>query len=158
MMDFESVENALYAIREEKYVVLRTFEDFGKKSFLTNHPDIDLLCEDVTAVVQCLHAIPRAKSDDKVHYYVLIGGNKVPVDIRRPGDGYYCETWEKDILAKRVKKDKYYVMDSENYFFSLLYHARIQKASFSNDYINRLIELGRRIGVEFSEIHSVPRI
>ena len=48
----------------------------------------------------------------------------------------------KNILNNRVYNEKgFFTLDKENYFYSLLYHALIQKLDFSEDYRKRLINM-----------------
>lgn len=63
------------------------------------------------------------------------------VDIRSVGDGYYCEEWEDAILKQRVPHECFYVMNEENHFYSLIYHAIFQKSALSDEYRLRLSEM-----------------
>ena len=51
---------------------------------------------------------------------------------------------EEDILKNRVwNKKGFYTLNDEDYFYSLLYHALIQKLDFSDDYKNRLKNMNK---------------
>ena len=57
------------------------------------------------------------------------------------GDGYNCQNWQKEMLDRRVLKDGFYVMSEQDYFYSLIHHAILQKRSFSDEYRFRLTEM-----------------
>lgn len=138
---------------ELKYLVLRNYENLLEpEMYLDGHGDIDLLCEDSSLLSEAVGAIPNPPKsstleDDKVHYKIFIDSQSVSLDLRQVGDGYYCENWERDLLDRRVKKDCFYVMNEEDYFYTLIYHAILQKRSFSEEYRLRLIEMSKKLGL-----------
>ncbi len=122
-----------------KYVVLRNYDELFEADFLKNHADIDFLCENADQFVRCADAVPRGKKNDRVHFKVQIDGIFVPIDVRETGDNYYDAAWEADMLNTRVLyKDFCYILDHENYYYSLCYHALLQKRTFSNEYRSKL--------------------
>jgi hypothetical protein len=125
-----------YLNQREKYLVLRNYESLSDVGLLDEHPDIDVLCEDVGSFLLSAGAIPRTKNKkDKVHQKVLIDDRFVSLDVRYIGDGYYDKNWQIEMLNHRLLMNNFcYVMDKENYFYSLIYHAIIQKHDISNDY------------------------
>ncbi len=135
------------------YLVLRNYENFHKPEiFINGHGDVDMLCDDSQAIVSLIDAISKRPDEyplrgDGIHYYIIVGENEVSLDLRQIGDGYYCDKWEKDMLENRVMHDGFYVMDNENYFYSLIYHAILQKKFLSDDYINRLTCMANQINV-----------
>lgn len=147
-----SVKEMFEGMEKCEYVILRNWEEFPEALTLNGHEDIDLLCSDVEQTIQAMKAVPIRKSN--VHFAVTIGQRTISVDIRHIGDGYYDKDWETDMLFKRQKfKDLCYVLDSENYFFSLLYHALIQKPFIKEDYIERLTKF--RGGIERKEFENI---
>ena len=147
---FTDLSEVFDAISKCEYVVLRNYEDFSNMDFLKSHPDIDLLCRDREPLIQALSLKTRRKREDKIHYYVLVNDVKVAVDLRCVGDGYLDEPWEDNILQNRVAYENYYIMDDENYFYSLVYHVTVQKNSIADDYKERLRILGDKIGIIFN--------
>ena len=149
-IDFFSILNA----RGTDYLVLRNYENLTETDsfFLDGHPDIDILCRDSMEIVNSINAqttrkdIPPFKGDG-THYYIFIEGKKVSLDLRFPGDGYYCQTWEEDMLQRKRMVDGFYVMAPEDYFFSLIYHAVVQKRVFTEEYRIRLIEMAADLGL-----------
>lgn len=149
LKDYRSLDDFFDSISECNYSVLRNYEDFADMDFLNSHPDLDLLCDNVTKLVASSGLVPKKKNDN-THFCVMIAGVKVPVDLREIGDGYYCSAWEKAMLASRVKNERFYVLDDKNYFYSLLYHAFIQKDVIAPEYKVRLKGLADKIGIDFS--------
>ena len=118
------------------YIVLRNYEELMHESFINSHPDIDFLCENKNDLVEAINAQNRLDYEDGVHYKVLVGDIYVPIDIREIGDGYYDDKWERDMLkSKTLYQGIIFAPNDENYYYSLLYHAIIQKDKISEDYM-----------------------
>lgn len=129
-----------------KYIVLRNQEELLEDDFLFNHSDIDFLCEDRDKFIEFLKSFPREKKNDKIHHAINIDGQIVPIDLRYVGDGYYDAEWEKKMLESRqMFNNLCYVMSLENYYYSLLYHALIQKRKISSDYVARLENMRKNL-------------
>ena len=50
------------------------------------------------------------------------------------------------LSSKIMHPNGFYIMKQENYFYSLIYHALLQKKVFSEDYKERLAVMGREFG------------
>lgn len=152
---FSRIEAFFEALNQAglKYLVLRNYENLLEpEMYLNGHGDIDILCEDSDLLATTVGAKPcppksSAKQDDKIHYMIFVNNQSVSLDLRQVGDGYYCEKWERDLLDRRVKKDCFYVMNEEDYFYTLIYHAILQKQVFSEEYRSRLIEMSAKLGL-----------
>ncbi len=135
------------------YVILRNFEQFPEKFNSEEHKDIDILTDDH---LQLPYIIDQRKPRDDeiiVPSTVNIGNETILFDIRYVGDRYYDEKWSKDILSRRVLSPKrFYIPNTEDHFYSLLYHMIIHKSKLSNDYIQKLVDL-----VEISEIKNIQK-
>lgn len=140
-----SVEELFHAMNQYgEYVVLRNYEQFPESLTLGGHEDIDLLCQEPQRMAKVMRAEPVKGSI--VHHTIQINERVIPVDIRHVGDGYYDENWERSMLIrKKVFKGIYQILDQEDYYYSLMYHAVIQKPFVANDYFNRLKKLGEKI-------------
>jgi len=140
------------------YLVLRNYENLLEPQFYVDgHGDLDLLCADSQEIVRLLDAQTDRKDQypfkgDGIHYYIYIGGERVSLDLRYVGDDYYCLEWEKDLLNNRVMHNGFYVMDRESYFYTLIYHSVLQKASLSAEYLSRLSIMAQSIGLEISQL------
>lgn len=145
MWKWDSLKDLFTKLTEMDYVILRNHETLEEE--VNAGGDIDILCAEKTYVVDQIHAYKRVLEDVVFNYFIIIGDKKIPIDIREVGDGYYDEKWEKNMLKKKVKTAKYYIMDDENYKYSLLYHALLHKFTIKEIYINRLESMfGIRIG------------
>lgn len=134
---FQSLEEFFSAIDKTGFLVLRNFDDITEDR-LDTPEDIDVLCESRDEFIRLSGARLCRNDENCNNYYVLIRGKKLRVDIRDIGDGYYDAAWEKDMLAKRVKKGSFYIMEEQDYLHALLYHAVIQKPAFSDKYFSIL--------------------
>lgn len=134
-----------------KYLVLRNYENMlNPELYMEGHGDIDLLCSEGQALAKAIGAreyVNNKKCGDGVHYYVIIAGQHVSVDLRSVGDGYYCKKWQNEMLERRVLNECFYVMDAVDYFYSLVYHSILQKRKFTEEYKGRLSLMAHNIGL-----------
>lgn len=112
---------------------------------MAGHGDIDLLCRNAYETVEAIKAMPcnpeLGRMGDNTHFYIMYCGQKVSIDVRSLGDGYFCEPWEAAMLKNRVRHECFYIMDEENRLYSLIYHAIFQKPSLSEEYLGRLLSM-----------------
>lgn len=140
-----------------RYLVMRNYENLLEpEMYVGGHGDIDLLCDDSQAIVRLIDAQPltpdkRNLRGDGIHYSIEVDGHSVQLDLRQIGDGYYCQKWENELLERRVKHDCFYVMSNEDYFYTLTYHAILQKRSLSDEYRSRLLEMARQLKLTVEE-------
>lgn len=146
--NWQSLEELFDAIKNEKYIVLRNYETLYADVTNAAHPDIDFLCENMELFCKALCAVPKSGKDDGVHYKIFVADKKIDIDLRHLGDGYYDLPWEQELLEHReLFEGGLYVPDHENYFYSLLYHALIQKFEVSADYQMRLAAFDEKFDV-----------
>lgn len=136
MWKWKSLEEFLEELNQLEYLILRNYETLMEEIDLGG--DIDILCADKQYLVNQIHALPIITGDNVFNYSVMIEDKKIPIDIREIGDGYYDAKWEKNMLANRLKAEKYYVLDNENYKYSLLYHVMIHKLIIPEKHIKKL--------------------
>lgn len=154
--DIKEVFNIL-SYENISYLVLRNYEKLLEpEMYVDGHGDIDLLCANSQEIVQSLGAKTDRKDQppfigDGTHYFIFVAGQRVSLDLRYIGDDYYCEKWEKDLLDRRVKFNGFFIMNDEDYFYSLIYHAVLQKESLSEEYLSRLLSMAAKLGVSLSE-------
>lgn len=120
-------------------------EDF----FVDGHEDIDILCEDVVKFLEASKVFCKMVPEDDIHFVTFIAEKMIPVDLRHQGDNYYDSTWEKDILARRKMADNgnWYVMSEEDYYYTVIYYAILQKNEVNSQYIDKLSEMAEKLGV-----------
>ncbi len=141
------------------YIILRNYEELEKGNMLMDeHDDIDFLCDDQQNMRELLGAVYRPITGNFDHFFISVGGEQVKIGIRYVGDLYYDTEWEQAMLAHRVwNQAGFYVMDEENYFYSLLYHALVQKKKLSEDYAGRLQTMGSAFGVHLQSEEDYVR-
>lgn len=124
------------------YLVLRNWDDlFEEKIYGDGHEDIDILCRDLESFMNLTGGKPVFNSKYRNNYIVHIGILKVRFDVRFVGDGYYPQKWEDDMLRNRKLNDAgVYIPSDEDYFYSLAYHALLQKPVFSEEYQKKVEE------------------
>lgn len=134
------------------YLILRNYDNLLEKDmYMDGHGDVDMLVGNSDEVKNVLGAQTFAShGDDGTHYYVMIDGQRVSLDLRSVGDGYYCRKWQQELLERRVLHNGFYVMCPEDYFYSLIYHAVLQKPYLSDDYKRRLVVMAEGLGVDVS--------
>ena len=139
------------------YLVLRNFDNLLKESmYMDGHGDVDMLVTDSHAVAKILDAgTYELHGDDGIHYWIEVNKKKVSLDLRFVGDGYYCKKWENEMLERRVNHDGYFIMQYQDYFYSLIYHAILQKKEFSEEYQYRLGIMSKQINVKLPDSPNV---
>lgn len=128
-----------------QYVVLRNFESLPDS--LDRDREIDVLCRnahDLAALVNAVKETPRGPGS---RYVCQVGGERVYFDIRHVGDGYLDRGWQSAILGRHEWRGGIIpVPRRDDYFFSLLYHAKIQKPAVKESYRPRLATLAHELG------------
>lgn len=162
MIEYDNIADMFARLNESgvPYVVLRNFDNLLEDSiYMAGHGDIDMLCLDMKQTVDAIKAKPSnpelGEYGDGTHFYIVYKSKKVSVDVRSVGDGYYCEAWEKNILATRVQHECFYIMNDENHLYSLIYHAIFQKPALSEEYQQRLSYMIGRNSSESELIDSL---
>lgn len=141
------------------YLVLRNYDDLPNKS---SQGDIDFLCEDSQWLASAANVQQNINRSYKGH--VDVGGEKIPVDIRFVGDGYYSAAWEKDVLRRKAFHDGMYIPRADDYFFTLLYHCKVHKRLVSEKYHMILHQLAESMNfdwfknVDISDDNEVGKI
>jgi len=153
---WKDINELLYTLNHTcKYVILRNFEKFPSDIQLGEHSDIDLLCESYISTKLILNGKETSLFSQRVQNKVKVADSFVNVDIRHIGDNYYDRAWEKDILERRICcRSLFYSPSKEDYLYSLMYHALIQKGVVSNDYISRVKDLCNDIGLKTIDLKN----
>ncbi len=126
---WDSIEQLFYTLNNTiNYVVLRNFDNIPEEYHVPNHNDIDLLVSNYKKASIIINGKNTQGHKNCVHHHVKINNIMVPFDFRYVGDNYYDEKWQKNILNnKKLNKNLFYTPNDTDYFYSLLYHATIQK-------------------------------
>lgn len=122
------------------YAVLRNGEEISRDGFVTSGQDIDLICENKNKFMKlCGNTKWANRLTINNNIVVMIQGEKIPIDIYQPGDGYYDVEWEKEMLkARYLTENGIYILSEEDLFFSTAYHALYHKDTFKKKYREKL--------------------
>ena len=139
------------------YLVLRNWDDiFDEGIYGNGHEDIDILCRNLDLFVELTDANRVHSSIYRDNFVVKIGKMSVRFDVRHVGDGYYPAKWEETMLNnKLLTKQNIYVMNAEDYVYSLAYHALIQKPALSEEYKKKIIDALENIGNADSDMSEM---
>lgn len=123
------------------YVLLRNFEKLPYHFESHEHGDIDLLCNDHIEVRQLLNAHPVFEQKYRRYHMIQVGDREIPFDIRDVKEGYYCNSWSHDLIARRNLSRGIFIPDHNDHLYSLAYHALVHKRVIAPDYMTRLLEI-----------------
>lgn len=148
---YRSLEEFFYVMNNSvDYCVLRNFDCLPEAYTMEGHGDIDLLVENRNHAVRLTSAKQVFPEPWRVYYTVSIAGEEIPFDFRHVGDDYYDGLWEQRILGSRkLERGLFYVPDNADLFYSLLYHAYVQKREVKDDYLAVLRSYAGSLGVSF---------
>ena len=117
------------------YVVLRNFE-FLPNEFFENDKDVDILVDNQEEFLFLTNSsMPKIKKSGRTSCQVQIQKVNVSFDAITIGDNYYDYTWQCNILKNSTQVSNIQIPRKDDYFFSLLYHAKLQKAILKDNYI-----------------------
>ncbi|MEZ4856630.1 MAG: hypothetical protein R2812_09180 [Gelidibacter sp.] len=158
---YKDIVQLFYVLNNSaNYCVLRNFECLPDAYTIEGHGDIDLLVDNLNYIVYLTNADPvYPHLEYRVYYLIQINNEKVPFDFRFLGDNYYDIKWQLSILESKVfYKNLFFVPNNVNYFYSLLYHAFVQKPSVKADYHKKLKQIGTLIDFNYSQSLTLDNI
>ena len=129
------------------WIVLRNFE-FLPLNFSKNDKDIDILCRDKNSFIRKLYLSKRSWGISS--YEANIGNKLIPIDLRFIGDGYFDKLWENNMLNNKIFDQNLVPRPCNlDYFYSLLYHSKLQKRKVKKIYSKRLDNLKIILEINF---------
>jgi len=135
------------------WIVLRNFE-FLPDIFFENDKDVDVMCEDLDLFVTVMKLKKRLWGT--AAYETIIDNKIVHFDVRFLGDGYYDKLWQYKMLKNKIYTlDGIPRMNDINYFYSLMYHCKVQKYTVKDEYKKRLKELAVFVGLNMYQIKDI---
>lgn len=127
------------------WLVLRNFE-YLPNDFFGNDKDVDVLCENLEQFVKTMRLTKR--SWGIAAYETMIDNKVVPFDVRFLGDGYYDKLWQYKMLKNKIlTSDGVPRMNNEDYFYSLIYHSKLQKYEVKEVYKTRFSTLAHSLNI-----------
>lgn len=146
-------EFIIVANEECDWLVLRSFE-YLPNSLFENDKDVDVLCRDIERFVHIMGLTKRANGIGA--YQVVISGKMVPFDVRFLGDNYYDKLWQHNMLESKIYTSNGVPrMNNENYFYSLIYHSKIQEIEVKEGYKERFLVLAKALNINDFKLSSV---
>lgn len=138
--EWDSFDQVLYVLNNcSEYIILRNFEELPEHVTIGKHGDIDFLVSDRDQFRMILNSKPVFRDKLRVRETIHTMNGELFCDIRSIGDGYYDEQWEKHMLScKKFNSNGFYTSCDEDLFYSLLYHAVIQKKEIASDYVEKI--------------------
>lgn len=128
------------------WMVLRNFEFLSNTYIFKKGDDIDILCDDLDYFTALMNA--KRRYGGRCSYYVTVNNYNIPLDIRFIGDKYFDPLWASDMLKRKEFKSIIPIPSKFDYFFSLLYHVKLQKTAVKYIYIKRLDNLANEINIQ----------
>jgi hypothetical protein len=149
---WKSLKELFYVLNNTiDYTVLRNYDVLPGKYYAKDHGDIDLLVSNYKDACFLTNSTPVFKSKNRVYNKLNIDSEEILFDFRFIDDGYYDSAWEQSILDNRTYSNKgFYIPDTDNHFYSLLYHALIQKPKLGKDYEKKVATLHESKSKSFS--------
>ncbi|ABM72604.1 Hypothetical protein P9515_13971 [Prochlorococcus marinus str. MIT 9515] len=136
-------EFILFANISCDWIVLRNFE-FLPLNFFNNDKDIDILCRDKENFANKLNLKKRSWGISS--YQTIIEDKIIPVDLRFIGDEYLDKLWQSNILKNKIYQSNLIPRPCDlDYFYSLIYHCKLQKREVKNIYLQRLYKLKNKL-------------
>ncbi|MEY8251675.1 MAG: hypothetical protein RPR91_04755 [Colwellia sp.] len=133
---WKDAEKMFYVLNSTiPYVVMRNFEGIPRGLRSDLHDDIDFLTVNETDFVHVINAKKVKGPKYRAQYKLNIAKEDFLCDVRSIGDGYYDESWQRNILANRIYDSCGFFRPSEgDHHFSLLSHCLVHKIKISEDY------------------------
>lgn len=152
---FKNIHELFYLLNNSiDYIVLRNYECLPDEYTLEGHGDIDLLVENLNYIVYLCSATPEYPLDSlRAQYNVRIGNENIPFDFRYVGDNYYDQKWQEHLLETKTQFNAVIpVPNDKDHFYSLLYHAYVQKYEVAPDYKIKLERLSEKAKIEYHSL------
>ena len=132
--------------KTSQWMILRNFELLSDTYKFKKGDDIDILCEDLEYFTALMNA--KRRFGGRCSYFVTVNNYNIPLDIRFIGDKYFDPLWASDMLKRKKFKSLIPIPSKLDYFFSLLYHVKLQKLDVKKIYIKRLDILAKEIDIQ----------
>lgn len=112
------------------YVVMRNYEGLPEVISPDGHNDLDLLVYDFNHWQEIFPQARREHHAPRVQFSLEINGEKLFIDVRSVGDGYYPTLFQMNMLATRKFNGMFFTPDKEHHLLGLVYHVVHHRNSF----------------------------
>lgn len=115
------------------YIILRNSDELTEDLQLLD--DIDFLVQNRRAFAYFSNARKMSKGTERANFRIRVSNQEIDIDIRYIGDNYFDTRWQMNCMKSRLKHPGgFYIMDEENQYHSLAYHALIHKRAMPEKY------------------------
>jgi len=127
------------------WVLLRNYENL--EGLDTENDDIDILVRNTSNFNILTKAIKR-ENFGRCSWAVNINKINIFLDVRFIGDKYFDPAWANSMLLnKEAIASNLWVLNNEDYFYSLIYHAFLQKKNVKEVYLKRFTIIAENMHV-----------
>ena len=146
--DFDEFFN--FINNSSQYLILRNYKDIESVLRDSDSSDIDFLTSD-RDFMYSVNGIKKHNNRSRAAYTIKVADNIYNIDIRVADDRYYDSKWACNMIKSKVLyKNKFFIPNPENEFYSLLYHALIHKKYLSEKYCYELLSISKVIGLKIN--------
>ena len=136
-----------HLLRSVDYAVLRNFEELPDR-LPDGDADVDALCRSAQDLAAVANARVLVDQCGKFSCVTQVNNSPLQFDLRTIGDNYYDTQWQADMLARaQVHGGCVMTLALDDYFFSLLYHAKVHKRQTKEIYRERLTQIASALGL-----------
>lgn len=129
------------------YAVLRNFDELPA-ALPVGDADVDALCRSPQEFAAAANARALVDQCGKFSCVTEVAGLPLQFDLRSIGDNYYDTRWQVDMLARtQLHGSCVLTLALDDYFFSLLYHAKVHKMQVKDIYRQRLTQIASALGL-----------
>lgn len=134
------------------YLVSRNCE-YLPDDFFGNDKDVDVICDNFEDFVAAAN-VDTGK--DKFRNFVRVEGQDVIFDIRHPLDNYMDSNWVRDVILRKTLNNRgIFILRDDDQFFTLLYHAIVQKSEVKQKYLKEFEKLSQKLKLDFFKVTDI---
>lgn len=126
------------------YLIQRSYETLPD---VNEDKDIDFLTDSYQRFASILGMNQYAQKPYKGS--LIVEKEEISIDIRFVGDEYYPGKWQQRMLDRKKMKNNVFVPREDDYFFSLLFHCKVQKPEVKDKYYGILEKLASGLNFQW---------
>ena len=140
---WKNMAHLIYALNgTNHYVILRNFEELPEKF---QQKDLDILTENT--LMKYIIDFDCSLNVKENHFFEKnVGEKNIKFDLKYSSENYFDKKWAKNIIKKRIlHTNGFYIPNTEDHFYTLLYHVIYQKKVIAEKYKKRLSNLAEEL-------------